>query len=269
MSFLNDISLGYYYPADSFIHRLDPRTKLITLMLLMTVLVISIKLTLLSCFFALTCVIIFFSRIPISLIFRNLNPFLWLFALTIAVHLLWTPGQIIFTIPFIHASLTLEGLHLGVVYSVRLALMVVFAALLTLTTSPIELTDALERLFAPLKRLRLPIHEIVMMLTLSLRFIPTLLEEAQRIKNAQVSRGATFEGGLIRRMQNVVPLILPLFVSAFRRADELALAMDARCYFGGEGRTSYKHLRFVAADLVILSSCAVFMLVIIVLKLFQ
>jgi energy-coupling factor transport system permease protein len=120
-----------------------------------------------------------------------------------------------------------------------------------------------------LKRLRLPVHEIVMMLTLSLRFIPTLLEEAQRIKNAQISRGATIEGGLIRRVQSIVPLILPLFVSAFRRADELALAMDARCYFGGEGRTSYKRLRFDFADLTVLFFCAVFMLAVIVLRLIK
>jgi energy-coupling factor transport system permease protein len=135
---------------------------------------------------------------------------------------------------------------------VRLVLLIILAALLTLTTSPIELTDALEKMFGPLKKLKVPTHEIVMMLTLSLRFIPTLLEEAQRLKNAQVSRGASFDGHLIQRIKSIVPLILPLFISAFRRADDLALAMDSRCYTGGEGRSSFRRLKFATADYAVL-----------------
>ena len=258
MSFFNDISLGYYYPGDSFVHRLDPRTKLIVMLLLMTTLLISYEMFVLIGFFIVTGMTIFFCRIPASLILRNLKPFLWLFAITMAVHLFWTPGRTIFHLPVFHVDMTREGLLLGFIYSFRLALLIVFAALLTLTTSPIELTDALEKLFTPFKRLRVPTHEIIMMLTLSLRFIPTLLEEAQRIKNAQISRGATFEGGLARKMRNILPLILPLFVSAFRRADELAWAMDSRCYRGGEGRTTYKRLQFQVADFFILIICSGF-----------
>jgi len=252
MAFLNDISLGQFYPVDSFVHRLDPRTKLIAIMLIMTGLLVSFKLTVLSGFLAFSVFVVLLSRIPLTLVFRNLRPFLWLFLITISVHLFWTSGQVLATLPIINISITREGLMMGFIYSLRLALLVIFAAILTLSTSPIELTDALEKMLAPLKRFRVPTHEIVMMLTLSLRFIPTLLEEAQRLKNAQISRGATFEGSLIRRMRSIIPLVLPLFVSAFRRADELALAMDSRCYAGGEGRTSFKRLKFTAPDYFVL-----------------
>lgn len=253
MAFLNDITLGQYFPGSSMVHRLDPRTKLIALMLLMTSLLASSLWSVMLIFMVVTAIAIVWSTIPMSLILKNLRPFIWLFGITIMVHLFWTPGRIAIILPVLGATITHEGLQNGLVYSVRLALLVLFAALLTLSTSPIELTDALEKLFSPLKRFKVPTHEIVMMLTLSLRFIPTLLEEAQRIKNAQISRGATFEGNLVKRMRSVVPLILPLFVSAFRRADELALAMDSRCYNGGNGRTSFKRLQFQRADYIVLA----------------
>jgi energy-coupling factor transport system permease protein len=264
MSFFNDISLGYYYPGDSFVHRLDPRTKLISFMLLMTTLLVTFRVTLLFGFFIVTCMTILSSRIPVSLVLRNLRPFAWLFAITVLVHIFWTEGRIVFTMPLLNTPVTREGLSLGLVYSVRLALLVILAAVLTLTTSPIELTDALEKFFNPFKRFRLPIHEIIIMLTLSLRFIPTLSEEALRIKNAQISRGATFDGSLMKRMRSVVPLVLPLFVSAFRRADELAWAMDSRCYTGGEGRTSYKRLHFEVADYCVLAFCSLMIIMILI-----
>jgi energy-coupling factor transport system permease protein len=266
MSFFNDISLGYYYPGDSFVHRLDPRTKLISFMLLMTTLLVTYQATLLFGFFIATCMTILSSRIPVSIVLRNLRPFVWLFVVTVLVHIFWTHGRILFTVPLLDMHVTEEGVFLGFVYSIRLALLVILAAILTLTTSPIELTDALEKFFNPLKRFRLPTHEIIMMLTLSLRFIPTLLEEALRIKNAQISRGATFEGSLMKRMRSVVPLVLPLFVSAFRRADELAWAMDSRCYTGGEGRTSFRRLKFEVADYFILSLCSFMAILILVLR---
>lgn len=259
MAFLNDISLGQYYPQQSFFHRLDPRTKLIAVFCQMTGLLISFKASVLLMFIVVTALMAASSRVPLGLLLKNLRPFIWLFLFTLLVHLLWTEGRVIAHLPLIRATITAEGAFLGLIYSLRLALLIVIAALLTLTTSPVELTDALERLLKPLKRLRAPVHEIVMMLTLSLRFIPTLLEEAQRIKNAQMSRGMSFEGSLIRRMKNIVPLILPLFFSAFRRADELAMAMDSRCYTGGEGRTSFRRLSFKTADyLVLLLSLALF-----------
>lgn len=252
MTFINDISLGQYYPVDSFIHRLDPRTKLIAIMLIMTGLLVSFNLVVLFGFLIFSVFVVVLSRIPLKLVFRNLRPFLWLFLITIGVHIFWTSGKVLATVPIINASITREGLLMGLIYTLRLALLVVFAAILTLSTSPIELTDALEKMLAPLKRFHVPTHEIVMMLTLSLRFIPTLMEEAQRLKNAQISRGATFEGSLLRRMRSIIPLVLPLFVSAFRRADELALAMDSRCYAGGEGRTSFKRLKFSVPDYFVL-----------------
>lgn len=248
MAFLTDISLGQYFPGDSFIHRLDPRTKLIAIFCFMTALLVSFEPIVLGGFAVLLIVIIAGSRLPVALVLKNIRPFIWLFLLTVLVHLFWTQGRVLYTVPLLNLDITKEGLTLGLVYSVRLVLLIILAALLTLTTSPIELTDALEKMLGPLKRFKVPTHEIVMMLTLSLRFIPTLLEEALRLKNAQMSRGATFDGNLVQRIKSVVPLILPLFISAFRRADDLALAMDSRCYTGGEGRSSFKKLKFKMAD---------------------
>ncbi|RPI00148.1 MAG: energy-coupling factor transporter transmembrane protein EcfT [Calditrichaeota bacterium] len=252
MPFLNDISLGQYFPLDSFFHRLDPRTKLISVLSLMTGLLVSFRTLPLLLFFVVTIIFIYASRLPLFLVLRNVRPFIWLFLLTLLVHMFLTQGRVILRIPYFDWTITAEGIRLGAVYSCRLFLLIIIAALLTLTTSPVELTDGLERLLKPLKRFKIPVHEIVMMLTLSLRFIPTLLEEAQRIKNAQLSRGVSFEGSLLNRVKNIVPLILPLFFSAFRRADELAMAMDSRCYTGGEGRTSYFSLSFRTADILIL-----------------
>ncbi len=258
MAFLTDISLGQYFPGDSIIHRLDPRTKLIAISCLMTALLVSFKPIVLAGFAVLLVLIITGSRLPVALVLRNIRPFIWLFFLTIFVHLFWTEGNVLYTIPVLNLDITANGLELGLVYSNRLVLLIILPALLTLTTSPIELTDALEKMLGPLKRLKIPTHEIVMMLTLSLRFIPTLLEEAQRLKNAQMSRGAIFDGNLVQRIKSVVPLILPLFISAFRRADDLALAMDSRCYAGGEGRTSFRRLEFKTADYLVL----IFMLIV-------
>lgn len=261
MAFFNDITLGHYYPTGSCIHRLDPRTKILAIMAVMVILLV-IKSASLFGFFGILCLLVIWqSRLPAALVLKNLKPFLWLFILTVCVHVFFTDGRTIAELPVLGLRITEEGLTLGSLYSARLALLIVFAAMLTLSTSPIEMTDALERLSAPLKRLRIPTHEIVMMMTLSLRFIPTLMEEAERLKKAQISRGATFEGNLIRRVKSVIPLILPLFVSAFHRADELALAMDSRCYAGGEGRTSYKKLQFRLPDYVVLSSSVLFILV--------
>ncbi|OQX86429.1 hypothetical protein B6D60_06350 [candidate division KSB1 bacterium 4484_87] len=156
------------------------------------------------------------------------------------------------TVPLWGWEITRQGLSSGIIYSVRLAEFVLFAALLTLTTSPIEMTDALDRMLAPLKKIGLPTHEFVLMMTLALRFIPILLEEADRIQKAQMSRGATFEGNLIQRIKSVIPLLIPLFISVFRRADDLALAMDARCYVGGKNRTSYKILTMKRMDVIAL-----------------
>ncbi len=257
MAFFNDITLGQYYPGDSFIHRLDPRSKMIVTMVLMSSLLLTFRPLLMILVALILLVAVLASGIPISLILKNMRPLLWLFAFTIIIHLFWTSGRVLWQVPVIHATITYEGMKMGIVYTLRLGLLIVIAALLTLSTSPIELTDGLEKLGAPLKRLRLPVHEMALMLALSLRFIPTLMEEAQRIRNAQLSRGAAFSGTLVNKIRGLVPMMIPLFVSAFRRADELALAMDARCYTGGDGRSSYIRLQFRLADYIVLGMAVV------------
>ena len=251
MSAINDITLGQYIPGDSFLYRLDPRTKLISVVLFMTSLLVSLDPVVLAVFLVLSLLMVFYSGLSLKLLFRNLRPFLWLFALTLFIHIFWTKGQPLVTLAG-KLVITREGIQLGFIYMLRLVLLILFAAVLTITTSPIELTDALDEILSPLKRLKLPVHEIVLMLTLSLRFIPTLLQEAQRIRNAQISRGASFEGSIKKKVQSIIPIILPLFISAFRRADELALAMDARCYSGGEGRTCYQRLAFSGKDFTVM-----------------
>jgi energy-coupling factor transport system permease protein len=258
MAFFNDISLGHYYPGVSYIHRLDPRTKLIAVFLLMISFLFTYNLLLLLACVFFAAAIVLATNIPISIIMRNLRPFIWLFLLTLIVHLFWTPGGHSWTLPKIGLRMTDTGLAMGLAFSIRLALLIVIAATLTLSTSPVELTDALDKLLSPLQKIRVPIHEIIMMLTLSLRFIPTLMDEVIRIKNAQLSRGASFEGNLVKRFNSIIPLVLPLFISAFRRADELAYAMDSRCYAIGNPRSHYKKLAFSSADYIALTICILF-----------
>lgn len=252
MAFFNDITLGQYYPGDSIVHRLDPRSKLFAATAIMSGLLLSYNYLLLLGMAAFIALAVAAARIPLTLLLKNLRPFIWLFAITWLLHLFWTPGRILWVLPGTAVSITREGVALGAIYVARLALLIVYAALLTLTTSPIELTDALERISRPLQRWGVPTHELSLMLTLSLRFIPTLLEEAQRIRNAQLSRGARLTGSLRHRIRALLPLLVPLFVSAFRRADELALAMDARCYTGGAGRTVYTRLSLRPADYLVI-----------------
>ncbi len=260
MAFFNDITLGQYFPADSFVHRLDPRTKLFAALVTMSGLLLSYNYFILIGMALIFSLAVRSASIPLPVLMRNLRPFLWLFAITWIIHLFWTSGRVLWQIPGTSVSITREGALLGGLYVARLALLIVYAALLTLTTSPIELTDALERISRPLKRWGIPTHELSLMLTLSLRFIPTLLEEAQRIRNAQLSRGAQLTGSLRRRIQGLLPLMVPLFVSAFRRADELALAMDARCYAGGEGRSVYTRLRLGKADYMVMAAALALLL---------
>ncbi len=261
MAFFSDITLGQYYPGDSAVHRLDPRCKLFAALCLITSLMLSYSPLVLAALTLMLLLIIHLARLPFALVVKNLRPFLWLFAVTWIIHLFWTSGRILWIIPGVNAEITWEGAVWGGIYVARLALLIAAAALLTLTTAPLELADALERIFRPLKRFRVPAHELSLMLTLSLRFIPTLMEEALRIRNAQMSRGARFDGSLLNRVRSLLPLMVPLFVSAFRRADELAQAMDARCYNGGDGRTTYTRLHFSLADYGVCFSAAILIFV--------
>ncbi len=253
MSLVRSITLGQYVHRNSFVHGLDPRTKILVSLGTMAGLMATREwrlLLLYTLFFALA---VHFSRLPTGLATRNLRPFAWLIGLTVFAQAVFTSGAIVWHVPVLGLNVTREGLVLGFVYGGRLALLVVFAALLTLTTSPMEIADALDWFLRPLTRLRLPAHDLVMMLTLSLRFVPTLIEEADRIRKAQVSRGARLTGNLKERIQGILPLVVPLFLSAFRKADDLALAMEARCYHGGPGRTSYKRLAFRWSDYTVLA----------------
>ena len=265
MAFLTDITLGQYFPTDSFVHRLDPRTKILAILAAMTALVATHGVPELIVTFFVLVTIVKVSKIPLLLVLRNLRPFLWLFLIMLIFHMFLSgEGTELFTLPIVGLKVTREGLHGGVVYATRLGEFVLIAALLTLTTSPIEITDALDRFLTPLKKLGLPTHEFTLMMTLSLRFIPTLISEADKLRKAQISRGASFEGNLIQRIKSVIPLILPLFISVFRRADELALAMDARCYVGGKGRTSFKKLIFGVNDYFVLSGMILYVILFLV-----
>ncbi len=244
---LRDITLGQYLPRESPIHRLDPRTKILLTLLYIVALFMAdngYPYVLLG-FFTLLCYPL--ARLPLRIIGRSLRPLLFILALTVGLNMIMTSGEVLYRLGPL--SLTREGLRLGVLMGVRLGLLIVTTSLLTLTTSPISLTDGMERLLRPFRRLGLPAHELAMMMTIALRFIPTLLEEAEKIMKAQTARGARFtSGNFLVRARNLVPLLVPLFVGAFRRADELALAMEARCYRGGEGRTRMRELHAAARD---------------------
>ena len=248
MPLLQDITLGQHVPTGSVVHALDPRTKLLSILVLMVLVLLAKGFLLYAFAAAFLAVVIRVSRLPWGLVLRNLRPFSWLIGLTILVHLFFTPGQPIPGFPIAGIAATREGLRQGLFFGSRLALLIVTAALLTLTTAPIELTDALERLLKPLKRFGFPAHELAMMMVIALRFIPILMEEADRLRKAQWARGASFSGGIVRKVKSLIPLLVPLFLSAFRKADQLAIAMESRCYRGGEGRTTFRPLAFRARD---------------------
>ncbi len=215
---------------------------------MMCVLLITNRLEILLIYFLAVIVLFRISRLQIGLALKNIKPFFWLFLITFLLHALLTKGKILYTIPTLKITVTQDGIYQGAYYTFRIAVLIVLASILTLTTSAMSLTDALERFMRPFRKIGLPAHEIAMMLSISLRFIPILMEETERIRNAQLSRGACFEGTIIQKVRSIVPMIVPLFLSAFRRANDLALAMDSRCYQGGEGRTHFHVLIFKRND---------------------
>ncbi|MGC8972042.1 MAG: energy-coupling factor transporter transmembrane component T family protein [bacterium] len=251
-----EISFGQYLPLDSLIHRLDPRIKLImTLISIIVIFIIRefIGYALLACFLV---VLVALSKVPPLYIFRGLKPLIFFILLTFALHLFTTQGTVIFQWWFLKG--TAEGLRNGLLMVFRFMLLISFSTLLTLTCSPLELTDALESLLSPLKRIGFPSHEIAMMMSIALRFIPVLVEETNRIIKAQVARGADIEsGGVVNRAKNLIPILVPLFINTFKRADDLALAMEVRCYRGGEGRTKMKEYILSARDFLFLGASIV------------
>ena len=255
-----DITLGQYYPADSILHHLDPRTKLIgTILYLVSVFLFnSIPGYAVAAFFLGT--VIFLSKVPPRFIFKGLKAILVLLLITVAFNIFLTPGEIIWKAGPFKASR--EGLTLALKMALRLIFLVTGSSVMTLTTTPNQLTNAMEALMRPLKRIHVPVHEISMMMSIALRFIPILMEETDKIMKAQTARGADFEsGGLLQKVKNMIPLLVPLFISAFRRANDLAMAMEARCYHGGENRTQMKPLRYQNRDAAAYGLLAVYLAV--------
>ena len=243
-----DITLGQYYPGNSFIHRLDPRTKILATLLL----IVAVFLANTAVGYGALCVMVLFiialSGLPFMLVLKSVKPLLFIIVLTLLLHTLLGQGEhVLYQWKFL--KVTEEGVQMGVKMSMRLILLLMISSILTFTTSPIVLTDGIEALLRPFRVIGVPAHELAMMMTIALRFIPTLMEETDRIIKAQTARGADFSSGnLLARAKNMLPILVPLFISAFRRADDLAVAMEARCYRGGEGRTRMHQLAYHAGD---------------------
>jgi len=247
MQFLNHMTLGQYVPADSFVHHLDPRCKIVAAVALLTGVFLVSDLRLFPLWALLLPCLAFLARIPLTMVLRSARPVVVLVLLTALIHVFFTKGEAIWQWGIV--SITGEGLVMAARMGLRLFFLVLFAGLLTLTTSPMELSDGLERLFSPLTPLGFPAHDLAMMMTIALRFIPTLLDETDRIMKAQLARGASFDrGGLWKRLKAFLPVLIPLFVIVFQRAEDLAVAMEARCYRGGTGRTRMFPLAWKTAD---------------------
>lgn len=246
---MRDITLGQYFPADSVIHRLDPRVKILSLIAYIVLVFCTYNYISLAFIAACVLMIVLLSKVPLKMYLKSLKVIIIIVIITSLLNLFYGTGEPIFQWGFI--KVTWAGIHNAIFVCVRIVCLILFSSILTFTTSPTDLTDALERLMKPLTVFHIKVHEIAMMMTIALRFVPTLLEETDKIMAAQKARGADMESGnLIKRVKALVPVLVPLFVSAFRRAYELAVAMECRCYQGGEGRTRMKQLHLSLRDYV-------------------
>jgi energy-coupling factor transport system permease protein len=245
---LREMTLGQYYQTESRLHRLDPRVKLVGTLVFIISLFFSQKVANYTVAFLFLFCMIKLSRVPFGYMVRGMKAIVFIMMLTVVFNLFLTPGEPLLQV--FAFTITREGVRNAVFTAIRLTFLILGSTLMTLTTTPNDLTDGLERGLGFLRIFKLPVHEIAMMMSIALRFIPILLEETDKIIKAQQARGADFEsGGLIKRSKALIPLLVPLFVSAFRRANDLALAMEARCYHGGEGRTKMKPLVYKAWDI--------------------
>ncbi|MGN0165268.1 MAG: energy-coupling factor transporter transmembrane component T family protein [Lachnospiraceae bacterium] len=260
---IRDITIGQYYPADSCIHRLDPRTKLIvTFLYIIGLFLVNrfIGFGIAAIFFLM---VLFLSRIPVSYIFKGLKPILFIIFLTVAINFLFGTGEVL--VSWWIFSITVDGIRRGIFFAIRLILLMFGTSMMTFTTTTNQLTDGIESVFKPLKYIKVPIHEIAMMMSIALRFIPILLEETDKIMKAQMARGADFESGnVLRRAKAMVPIFIPLIISAFRRAFDLAMAMEARCYHGGEGRTRMNPMKYGRGDYVAYTVALLFFVALVV-----
>ncbi len=254
---LKDITIGQYFPGESIVHKLDPRIKILIIGLFIS------SLFFIDSFFPYILIVLFIGTVikvadlPLKFIVKGLRPLVFIILITLAINVFMTKGEVLFYIGPL--TVTKEGLSTAVFMALRLIFLITGTSLLTLTTSPIALTDGIEKLLSPFSKFGLPAHELAMMMTIALRFIPTLLEETDKIMKAQMARGADFESGnILNRAKNLVPLLVPLFINAFRRADELATAMEARCYRGGKNRTRLNELRLKKSDMVIMTSMVLY-----------
>ena len=262
---LRDITIGQYFPGDSIIHRLDPRFKIVMTLLYIVMLFTGDNYICLGVGAVYTFGAILLSRIPLKMFLRSVKPLLPFLIITAAINLMFmNSGDVLWQWKFI--KITDGGLNTSVFMVIRIVLLIMGSSLLTYTTSPITLTDAIERLLSPLRKIKFPVHELAMMMSIALRFIPTLIEETDKIMSAQKARGAEIDtGSFTTRAKNLISILVPLFISAFRRADELATAMECRCYHGGEGRTRLRQLRSAPRDYTALAVTVLFLAAVIVL----
>ena len=246
---IRDITLGQYYRGESSIHRIDPRLKIVMTVVYMVSLFVIDNFVGFAVAFVFMSLVIALSKVPVRFILRGLKPIFLIIIFTFILNLFMYDGTIIFKIGFL--KVTKEGLYVAVFMAIRLIFLIIGSSMLTLTTRPISLTDGIERLLSPLNRIGVPSHELAMMMTIALRFIPTLLEETDKIMKAQQARGADFEtGNILNRAKNLIPVLVPLFISAFRIAQDIAMAMEARCYRGGEGRTRMNQMKMGRIDII-------------------
>ena len=247
---IRDITIGQYYPVDSPIHRLDPRVKLIgTVLFVISIFLFKYKFAGFIVVAAFLFTIIQLSKVPLKYILKGLKPVVILLLFTVGFNLFLTKGEPVVDHFLGFITITKEGIQYAVFMGLRLIILIIGTSMMTFTTTPNDLTDGLENVMGPLKKIKVPVHEIAMMMSIALRFIPILLDETDKIMKAQMARGADFEtGGIIKKAKSMIPILVPLFVSAFRRANDLAMAMEARCYRGGDGRTKMKPLKYKKKD---------------------
>lgn len=261
---LADITIGQFFPGDSLIHRLDPRFKIIITLVYILMLFTGDSFVCLVVGAVFTVMSVLLSKIPFKMFFKSIKPIFPFLLLTAVLNVLFVrTGDVLFEWYFL--KITEDGVNISIFMMIRITLLIIGSSLLTYTTSPITLTDAIERLLSPLKKIKVPVHELAMMMSIALRFIPTLIEETDKIMSAQKARGAEIDtGSFMTRARNMISILVPLFVSSFRRADELATAMECRCYNGGEGRTRLRQLKSASRDYIALAVTLVFYVLVIV-----